>query len=87
MNVKNLKELIKDLPDDMEVIMSKDSEGNSFTPLCEIDANNVYDPNIEGWEVNPYYITWSAEEACLDEEEWERLKNEGQTAVVFWPTN
>ncbi len=30
MDLKELKELIKDLPDDMLVVLSKDSEGNEY---------------------------------------------------------
>lgn len=33
MTVKDLKKLIKDLPDDMPVILQKDPEGNGYSPL------------------------------------------------------
>ena len=32
MNIKELKELIKDLPNDMEIIIQKDSEWNGYHP-------------------------------------------------------
>lgn len=34
MTVKELKEILKDLPDNMEVILSRDEEGNAFHPLA-----------------------------------------------------
>ena len=41
MNVKNLKEAIANLPDEMEVILQKDSEGNGYSPLSGADADAV----------------------------------------------
>jgi hypothetical protein len=36
MTVKQLKEALETLPDDMQVVMSKDAEGNDFSPVDEI---------------------------------------------------
>ena len=33
MNVKQLRLLLERLPDDMEIILQKDAEGNGFSPL------------------------------------------------------
>ncbi|MFT7273462.1 MAG: hypothetical protein ACI9V1_003000, partial [Spirosomataceae bacterium] len=33
MTVKELKELLQTLPDNMEVILQSDAEGNSYSPL------------------------------------------------------
>lgn len=43
MNIKELKELIANLPDEMDVILSSDSEGNKYSEAYDhgiIDANN-----------------------------------------------
>lgn len=45
MTVKELKEAIAELPDDMEVILQKDGEGNGYSPLSGADPNAVYIPN------------------------------------------
>ena len=73
MTVKEIKEILADLPDNHEVVLSKDSEGNSFSPLAnwsigrytpETTWRGEYDENVEG------------EEKVFEE-----------NAVVLWPTN
>jgi len=39
-----LKREIDNLPDDMEVILQKDGEGNGFSPLASADGDMVYIP-------------------------------------------
>ncbi len=51
MTVKELKFLIEDLPDEMEIIMQKDAEGNGYSPLSKLDTDSVYIPEN----------TWSGE--------------------------
>lgn len=34
MNVKELREVLADYPDDMEVIVQADAEGNGYSPLA-----------------------------------------------------
>ena len=45
MNVKELKEQIANLPDDMEVVLQKDAEGNGYSPLSGADPDAVYIPD------------------------------------------
>jgi len=41
-----LRQFLKDVPDDYEVILSKDGEGNIFSPLSgEISFGNYIDEN------------------------------------------
>jgi len=42
MNIKQLKESIANLPDEMEVVLQKDSEGNGYSPLKGVDSDAVY---------------------------------------------
>lgn len=44
MNVKELRDLLNTLHDDMEIILSKDSEENRFSPLADYDYNSIYIP-------------------------------------------
>jgi len=37
MTIAELKEAIKDLPDDMPVILEKDAEGNGYSPLASLN--------------------------------------------------
>lgn len=86
MKVKDLRDILASLPDDMEIIMSKDSEGNNFSPLYEVDKNSIYIPETT-WYGTVYHDSWTAEEACFDDkEEWQEvLKN--PRVLVLWPTN
>ena len=42
--VGGLKEFLKDVPDDYEVILSKDGEGNIFSPLHSGISFGNYEP-------------------------------------------
>jgi len=85
MNVKELKESIKDLPDDMEVILQKDAEGNGYSPLWGADSDAVYIPETT-WYGNVYSMDWSADDACMEEKEWEELKKKPR-ALILHPIN
>lgn len=85
MTVIELKELIKDLPDNMEVILQKDSERNGFSPLAEADANAVYvaDSTYAG-EV--YSLDWTAAEACMSDKQWAEF-NLRPKSLILSPIN
>ncbi len=89
MKVKELREIIKDLPDDMLVVVSKDAEGNSITPLAEADAdNNRYIQYKDDWdgEVRLKELRPENEERGFTDEDVD-VDNEGEDALVLWPTN
>jgi hypothetical protein len=68
MKVRELKQILNELTEcflgseEWEVVMSKDSEGNSFSPLCDASATEytpdndwsgeISSPDIEGVEPN-----------------------------------
>lgn len=80
MNVKQLKEILVDLPDEMEVVLSKDGEGNDFSPLVGYEEG-LYDPDS----------TWSGRFYALDilgDDDYDQPESDGtKTAIVLWPTN
>ena len=43
MNVKELKKILNKYPDDRLVVLSSDSEGNSFSLLYYLETNNIGD--------------------------------------------
>jgi len=73
---KTVKQLIEDLkkenPDAL-VVMSKDGEGNSYSPLHE-SRSTTYKANN----------TWSGQ---IDDDSKPSKKNGTVAAVVLWPTN
>ena len=85
MNIKELKKAIKDLPDKMEVILQKDGEGNGYSPLVDIDSNVVYIPDST-WSGELWPMEWSADDADMEEEEWEEIKKKPRS-VVLCPVN
>jgi len=81
MNVKELKESIKNLPDDMEVILQKDSEGNGYSPLYRVDPEAIYVPETT-WYGDVYFLEWTAEDNCMEEEYWEELKKKPRSLIL-----
>lgn len=75
MNVKQLRDLLAGQRDDALVVLAKDEEGNSYSPLADV-SDNLYRAET----------TWSGEvldpgddvELCLDD---------SVPAVVLWPVN
>jgi hypothetical protein len=82
MNVKELKEAIANLPDAMEVVLQKDSEGNGYSPLDGTDPNAVYVPD-NTWSGDVYSMDWSADDACMSEEEWKEIKAKPRVLILY----
>lgn len=76
MNVKELIEQLKKLPQEAEVVMAKDAEGNSFSPYANHSDQYHYIPNS----------TWSGELWGGEDEEDEKPDN-AVKCVVLWPVN
>jgi hypothetical protein len=73
MNIKELKKILSNYPDDFEVVMSSDEEGNSFSPLADFGVG-FYVPET----------TWSGEVFMGEDMEEEGLS---ENCIVLWPTN
>ena len=80
MKVIELKAILESLPDDLEIVMSKDAEGNGFSPL----ADHSHPDDVKYCPET----TWSGE--IINAED---IEDEGYTegdyidALVLWPTN
>ena len=81
MKIHELIACLKELPQEMDVILSKDGEGNGFSPWCGDISVGEYEPEN----------TWSGEfMAYADEEVDEDDEDSGHrvsNAVVLWPVN
>ena len=75
MTVKELIETLKDLPQDLQVVMSKDGEGNNYSPL---DSHSVgrYMPDS----------TWSGDYLSIEDAEEGGFDN-AEPVVCLWPVN
>jgi hypothetical protein len=74
--VGKLRSALEDLPEDMLVVMSKDSEGNRYSPLADLEKMYYYPDN-----------SWSGEVRHPDEVDEEPNDEECVEAIVLWPTN
>lgn len=82
MNVKELIDMLKKEDPEKEIILQSDPEGNSFSPVSRIDGDCVYDCDDHD---KVYSLKWTAEDADMDEDEWEEFKKEQEQCVVFVP--
>lgn len=82
MTVKELKEAIANLPDEMEVVLQKDSEGNGYSPLGGADADGIYIPDC-AWSGDVYSEKWTADDVGVDEETWKDIKSNPRTLVLY----
>ena len=86
MKVKELIEFLSEYNPESEVILSKDSEGNSYSPLSEM-GEFIYVPEST-WSGEVHLKTLTAGDiasGCTEEDVWDG--DDGMDAVVFWPTN
>jgi hypothetical protein len=86
MNIKKLKELIKNLPDEMEVILQKDAEGNGYSPWSG-GYVGIYEAETT-WYGNVFLETDTFEDVGFDtDEEWEDFKSKMRRSLVLRPIN
>lgn len=85
MKVKELIKLLERENPESEVILQKDAEGNGYSPLSDVDGNAVYIPE-SNWSGEVYSLEWSADDACMTDEEWAEI-NKKPHCVVLAPVN
>lgn len=76
MKVKELMKKLNKLDPESEVYLLKDPEGNGFNKPYYVDGNCVY------YNEDIYSLSWSASDACLEEDEWDRLKSQIKCVVI-----
>lgn len=89
MTLKELRTAIAAIPaefDDCPVILQKDSEGNGYSPLSEIDFQCCYVAE-NSYSGNAFSHSWSHEDAGFyTVEEWDKIKK-NNLAIILIPTN
>lgn len=85
MNIKELLELIKDLPDDMEIILQKDSEGNDYSSLAGVDYDCIYIPETS-YNGTVYSTELNEEDFGMEKDEWLDIKSNPKVLVLY-PVN
>lgn len=89
MTVKELKAKLANLPDGIPVVMSKDGEGNDFSPLSTVEAGMFRAETTWSGEVRmpAGALTDEARERGYSEEDVGKEEDGFVPAVVLWPTN
>lgn len=85
MKVKELIEALAGADPEAEVILQKDAEGNGYSPLDAVDHDAVYVPEST-WSGEVFSMHWTAEDACMDKEEWAEITSKPR-CVVLAPVN
>ncbi len=87
MKVKKLIKILEKLNPELEVILQEDAEGNSYSPLCEVEGNSVYDAETS-YSGEAYDKNWTYDQGGFETiEEWDEFKKETPDCVVLVPTN
>lgn len=76
MNVGELKQLLRHVPDDTQILLASDPEGNGFRPLVDVE-DGLIRPN----EDKHGYVEDLIDPDEVDEDEEDNL----EARVVFWP--
>jgi hypothetical protein len=84
MNTKQLIEYLQQFPDDTEIVLQKDAEGNGYSPLAGAD-HGYYVPDST-WSGDFYDKNWDASDCGMDDEYWENIYN-GPSTIVLFPVN
>lgn len=85
MKIKELIETLSAYDPECEVVMSGDSEGNVFKTISNLVSVGIYVPE-NGWCGQFYDDQWDADDACIDEDEWNEML-EGPRTICIWPVN
>lgn len=85
MNVKELRDLLKEFPDDMEILVARDEEGNGYHRLYETSVNMAVMPKDYGY-IDHVYPTPEEIEVREDLfEDEDGAPEEAERVLVIWP--
>jgi len=75
MRVKDLKELLEQMPDDALVVLAQDVEGNAFSPVGSYNTDMKYLPDRHPWQRGE----------ILEATQAGFSKRQAKPALVLWP--
>jgi len=80
MTVQELKKIIKNLPNDMKITLEGDKE--IYSQLVGFSTTAIYIPETT-WYGNAYSPNWTAEDSCMSNDEWEKVKKNERSLLFF----
>ena len=91
MTVKDLKQMLSELGselDNCQVVMAKDSEGNSYSPVDGLTDTAYCDDSTKCYIDPVYYDEHGWQGNCfVSKKEWNSYKKESDRVVVLHPMN
>ncbi len=81
MTVKELKEELQGLDDNIEIMLQIDAEGNGYCKVRGADPKNIYDEQTG----TVYSLGWTAQEACMEDDEWKELIDNNPIVLIIYP--
>lgn len=85
MNVQELIDILQEVEDKSRiVVMSKDAEGNSFSPFAAMSTGAYLADSTWSGEIGLEELTPELEERGYSDED---VIENGNPALVLWPTN
>jgi len=83
MKVKKLIEILSKVDQNRIVVVSRDAEGNSFSPFCDYSLGAYVKDSAWSGEVGLESLTEENRIAGYTEEDVKK----GKPCIVLWPTN
>jgi hypothetical protein len=87
MNKKELIDALKDIPDNTIIVLSKDSEGNSYSPLANVESMMYTADSKWSGEIHLPELTDELIEQGYSEEDIRTVDDGAIPCIVLWPTN
>lgn len=86
--VKQLIDSLRNLPEDANIVMAKDAEGNGFIQNCDAALMYIHDDDKNEYQVDSVFSMEEYEADQLSEEEWDEEYERPPApipVVVLWP--
>lgn len=77
MKVRDLIVELTKMNQELDIILQKDSEGNGYSLISWADPDCIYEDG-EVWS-----IYWTANDACMDAEEWQEFLKKDRCCVLY----
>ena len=89
MTVKKLKAMLSKLDDSTVILLSKDSEGNAYSPLAGYDSGYVDRDEVKSYYIDSYFSEGYdfRDNGFESEEEWQEYKKKAKKVIVLCPVN
>lgn len=87
MKVKELKEILENLDDDLDIILSSDAEGNGYNHLRWCEQYHYVPHKVKGSGLVDEVIDFDDEDdiGVFTSEELEDLKSRAVNCLTLWP--